>query len=116
MDFEKQPAAPMVAPNDRRAHPRLPLQVQVELRKEGSDVPFRLQTSDLSAGGCYIQLMMTMPVGTWLRVTLWLGDSPVRARARVVTRHPQYGNGVMFVEFQGNGKQTLESYLDAMSV
>ena len=117
MNFEKQPiSTPMVVPQDRRAHPRLALQVQVELRKQGEDVPLRLETTDLSKGGCYIQMMMTLPVGTNLNRTLWMDDSPVRVRARVVTCHPQFGNGIMFLEFQGNGKALLERYLDAMNV
>lgn len=106
----------MAAPRDRRAHPRLEVQVQIELRKEGSDVPFRLQTADLSKGGCYVQMMMTLPVGTMVKGTLWLNDSPVRVRARVVTSHPQFGNGIMFTGFEGNGKQVLERYLDAISI
>ena len=106
----------MAPPRDRRAYPRLELQVQIELREEGSDVPLRLQTTDLSKGGCYVQMMMTLAVGTWVRATLWLDDSPVRVRARVVTSHPQFGNGLMFTEFEGSGKQLLERYLDAMSV
>ena len=105
-----------MVPRDRRAHPRLEVQVQVELRKEGSDVPYRLQTADLSKGGCYVQMMMTMPVGTRLKATLWLDDVPVRVRAQVVTSHPQFGNGVMFTEFEGTGKQVLERYLDGISV
>jgi c-di-GMP-binding flagellar brake protein YcgR len=117
MNFEKQPtSSPMVVPQDRRAHPRITLQVQVELRKQGEDVPFRLETTDLSKGGCYIQMMMTMPVSTNVNMTLWINDSPVRVRARVVTCHPQFGNGIMFLEFQGDGKQLLERYLDAMDV
>ena len=105
----------MIVPHDRRAHPRLPLQIQIELRKEGEDVPFRLVTTDLSKGGCYIQMMMTLAVGTSLNMTLWLNDSAVRVKARVVTCHPQFGNGLMFVEFQGDGKELLSRYLDAMS-
>ena len=42
---------------DRRQHPRYTVQVQIELRQEGSDVPMRLETTDLSRGGCYIQLI-----------------------------------------------------------
>jgi c-di-GMP-binding flagellar brake protein YcgR len=117
MNFEKQPtSSPMVVPQDRRAHPRITLQVQLELRKQGEDVPFRLETTDLSKGGCYIQMMMTMPVGTNVNMTLWINDSPVRVRARVVTSHPQFGNGIQFLEFQDNGKQLLERYLDAVTI
>jgi hypothetical protein len=116
MGFQKQLSSATAAPQNRRAHPRLEVQVQIELRQEGSDVPYRLQTSDLSRGGCYVQMMMTLPIGTRLKGTLWLDDSPVRVRAQVVTSHPQFGNGVMFTEFEGSGKQLLERYLDAMSV
>jgi len=99
---------------ERRRYPRHSVQVQIELRQEGSEVPLRMETSDLSRGGCYIQLMMPLPVATYVNATLWIGDSPVRVRGRVVTRHPQFGNGIMFLEFQGNGEQLLARYLDAI--
>ena len=101
---------------ERRQHPRYSVQVQIELHAEGTDVPLRLETTDLSLGGCYVQLMMTLPLATLLRATLWLGDTPVRVRGRVVTRHPQFGNGIMFIEFEGDGAQRLSRYLAAITV
>jgi len=101
-------------PAERRRFPRHSVQVQIELHQEGSDVPLRMETTDLSRGGCYIQLMMTLAVGTYVDATLWIDDSPIRVRGRVVTRHPQFGNGIMFLEFQGNGEQLLARYLDAI--
>jgi c-di-GMP-binding flagellar brake protein YcgR len=111
---DKQPHNPSPVPADRREHPRYSAQVQMELREEGSDIPLRLQTTDLSRGGCYIQLIMTLPLGTLVRATLWLDDAPVRIRGRVVTRHPQFGNGIMFLEFEGDGAKLLTRYLDAI--
>ncbi|HVM91883.1 MAG TPA: PilZ domain-containing protein [Terriglobales bacterium] len=117
MDYAKQEfSSPLAPPRERRAHPRLALQVQIELREEGQDVPYRLETSDLSQGGCYIQTMMPISEGTYLNLTLWVNDAAVRVRGKVVTRHPQFGNGIMFLEFQGDGKRLLERYLDAMAV
>jgi hypothetical protein len=113
--LDKQPPSPQAPLPDRRRYRRYSVQVQIELRPEDSDVPLRLETTDLSRGGCYIQLMMTVPVGTHVGATLWLGDSPVRVRGRVVTRHPQFGNGIMFLEFEGQGEQILARYLDAIS-
>ena len=101
---------------ERRQFQRYTVQVQIELREEGSDVPLRMETTDLSRGGCYIQLMMTLPIGAYVGITLWLDDCPVHIRGRVVTRHPQFGNGIMFLEFQGNGEQLLARYLDAITV
>ncbi len=105
-------AAPLQS--ERRRFPRHTVQVQIELHEEGSDVPLRTETSDLSRGGCYVQLMTTFPVGTYVNATLWLDDSAVRFRGRVVTRHPQFGNGIMFLEFQGKGEQLLARYIDAI--
>lgn len=99
---------------DRRRYPRYSVQVQVELHPDGSDIPLRLETTDLSRGGCYVQMMMTLPLATYVNATLWLGDS--RVRGRVVTRHPQFGNGIMFLEFEANGEQILARYLDAINL
>jgi len=100
---------------DRRRYPRYTAQVQIEIRAEGTDVPMRLETTDLSRGGCYIQLMMPLSVGLRLQATLWLDGCPVALRGLVVTRHPQFGNGIMFVEFEGQGEALLSQYLGAIA-
>ena len=100
---------------DRRQHPRYTVQVPIEIRQEDSDLPMRLETTDLSRGGCYIQLISALPLGARLQVTLWLGGYPVIIQGRVVTRHPQFGNGIMFLEFEGEGDQLLNRYLEAIS-
>jgi hypothetical protein len=112
---DHQTSAPSLTHPERRHHPRYTTQVQIEIHQEGSGVPLRMETTDLSRGGCYVQLMMTMPIGTYLNVTLWLAGYPVHIRGRVVTRHPQFGNGIMFLEFQGKEEQTLASYLETLS-
>jgi len=113
--LDKQPVGAVAPPQDRRRYPRYSVRVQIELRQEGSDVPLRIETADLSRGGCYVQLMMTLPLATLVTATLWIDDSPVRVRGRVVTRHPQFGNGILFLEFEGNGEQILARYLDTIT-
>jgi c-di-GMP-binding flagellar brake protein YcgR len=112
---DHQLAIPPLCHPERRHHPRYSAQVQIEIRQDGIDVPIRMQTTDLSRGGCYVQLMMTMPIGAYLNITLWLDGYPVRIRGRIVTRHPQFGNGIMFLEFQGNDERLLNRYLAALT-
>jgi hypothetical protein len=112
---DAQPTTAASTEPDRRRHPRYTVQVQIELRQDGSDVPMRLVTTDLSRGGCYIQMLMQLSVGVRLRATLWLDGCPIVIRGLVVTRHPQFGNGIMFVEFEGQGEQTLTRYLGAIT-
>ena len=100
---------------DRRHYPRHTVNVQIEIHLDDSDVPMRLETSDLSRGGCYVQLMMPLPVGIRLWATLWLNDSPLVARGLVVTRHPQFGNGIMFTDFKADGDKLLRQYLEGIA-
>ena len=62
-----RPATVALTECDRRLHPRYTVQVQIELRLEGNDAPMRLDTTDLSRAGCYIELMMPLSVGTHLQ-------------------------------------------------
>ncbi|MFZ3341883.1 MAG: PilZ domain-containing protein [Terriglobales bacterium] len=101
---------------DRRSHPRFSAKVQLELRREGEDVPMRTETADLSQGGCYVQLSLTLALGTYVQGKLWIEDRPVKFRGRVVTSHPQFGNGIMFLQFEDNGEQILANFLDAQAV
>ena len=111
---DAQPTIPAAIEHDRRLHPRHALQIQIELRDEGADGPMRLETTDLSRGGCYVQLLMPLLVGTRVRGTLWLDGHSLVIHGRVVTRHPQFGNGIKFVEFEGQSEQLLKRYLDAI--
>jgi len=112
---DAQPSFPVLTERDRRVHPRYTVQVQIELHVEGSDVPMRIETTDLSRGGCYIQLMMPLPVGGRVHAKLWLDGYPIVVRGRVVTRHPEFGNGIMFLEFEGEGEHLLKRYLEAVA-
>ncbi len=113
-DAESSAASAFSKP-DRRHYPRYTVQVQVEIHPEGSDVPVRLVTTDLSRGGCYVEMLVQFPIGVRVRATLWLNDHPIVVHGLVVTRHPQFGNGIMFVEFEGQAEQLLRRYLDAIT-
>ncbi len=105
----------VAAPPDRRTDPRHSIQVQIELREDGSDVPMRMSTTDLSRGGCYVESILPLPIGTYVTAKLWLNDCSARTRGRVVTLHPQFGNGIKFLEYEGDAKKVLAQYLDAIN-
>lgn len=111
---DTQPSTTVAIEPDRRHHPRYSVQVQIEIHQDGSDVPLHLETTDLSRGGCYVQLTIPLAVGIRLQATLWIDGCPIAVRGLVVTRHPQFGNGIMFVEFEGQGEQVLSRYLAAI--
>ena len=111
---EPQPSTPFTLDHERRHFPRYSVHVQIAVNLDGSNFPMRLETTDLSRGGCYIQLLMDLPLGAQIHATLWLDDVPIFVRGRIVTRHPQFGNGIMFLDFEGEGEQLLKRYLEAI--
>jgi len=97
---------------ERRESPRLKLRVPIEIDMEGSAAPIRGATSDLSAGGCYIETMFPFAVGTGLDLKLQL-DSTLLIAATVVTHDPQVGNGIRFDKMLPEDREELEKYLKA---
>jgi c-di-GMP-binding flagellar brake protein YcgR len=112
---DQQPSASSLPYPERRRYPRYTVHVQIELRQEGNDIPMRLETTDLSRSGCYVQLLIPLSVGIKVQAILWLDGCTVIIRGRVITRHPQFGNGIMFLEFEGNAEQQLSRYLEAIT-
>jgi hypothetical protein len=109
-----QPATTALAKPERRLHPRYTVQVQIEIHQQTTRIPLRCVTTDLSRGGCYVQLVTQFPLGVHVRATLWLDGFPIVIRGLIVTRHPQFGNGIMFLEFEGDAEQLLTRYLKAI--
>jgi hypothetical protein len=85
--------------------------VQVELHPEGITTPLRTATSETSLGGCYVETMFTLAVGTILKMTLWLGDERVITVGRVATCFPQVGNGIEFTGMNTGDQEKLERFL-----
>jgi len=110
--FQVQMVHPEVIRAERRRFRRLKASVQAELRVEGKDIPIRTETSDLSEGGCYIEMPITIESGARLHVVLWLDQERVGMEARVVTCHPQFGNGIEFTAMPADCRDKLRRYLD----
>lgn len=98
-------------PAEKRRHPRCKVAVQVELHLHGVSTPLRTATSETSLGGCYVEAMFTLGVGTLLGMTLWLGDEKVTTDCRVATCFPQVGNGIEFTGMAEEDRKKLEQYL-----
>ena len=99
---------------DRRQHRRKRATVPIELRCEGVTSLMRIETSDLSIGGCYVETMFPQPVASRLRITLGLGDTRVQAAAVVVTCTPQFGSGIEFINMSDSHREALSRWLEAL--
>jgi c-di-GMP-binding flagellar brake protein YcgR len=100
-------------PGDRRRYPRVKAEIPVELLPSGTTAPMRTVTEEISLCGCYIASMFTMNVGTTLEIVFSLQDERIRASAVVVTRFPNIGNGIDFIDMDPNDRMKLHNYIEA---
>jgi c-di-GMP-binding flagellar brake protein YcgR len=98
------------ANQERRKHQRFKIKAPIEFHPEGSRT-LRSATADLSLGGCYLEMMFTFPIGTVLEVSLQVGHI-VHAKAIVVSRELQVGNGIQFIDMAPTDQDTIRNYVD----
>lgn len=100
---------------DRRRYPRHSVQVPIELQIEDCATILWAETADLSRNGCYIRLRNPLPIALRVHVTLWLDAAPIQIEGRIVTRHPEFGNGIMFLKITEHDEKALACYLESVT-
>jgi hypothetical protein len=110
---ENAGAAEISASNRRRYH-RHKISLPIEVRDERVKAPTRINATDVSGNGCYIETMMPMQVGTVLRIDMWLDADHITATGVVRTCDPGVGNGIEFTGLPADAKGRLQKYLDAI--
>jgi hypothetical protein len=99
---------------DRRASPRLKCTNSVEVYPTGAKAPVRSRTSDLSLGGCFLEMPNPLPKGTKIRIALWVKEFKLWTNAEVVTSTPGFGIGVKFTEMTEQDSIQLKQFLESM--
>jgi len=82
---------------------------------EQDDPPVKCQLTDLSMGGCYLEIPSPFPVST--RVTLSMRAATLELRAEGVVRvmHPDHGMGVEFTQATSQHREGLEKFLAVLT-
>ena len=97
---------------DRRKHPRYPVHGGgAELRQQGVDSRIWARLTDISLGGCYLEIMSPLPVLTYINLALTLEEQRLQAKGQVVVSHPNFGMGVQYIELGPADRRMLESWL-----
>jgi c-di-GMP-binding flagellar brake protein YcgR len=89
---------------------KVAVEVRLHVEKQATP-PLRAQTADISLGGCYVEMMFTLEVGTKVYLTIFLSDSKVNVEGVVVTRDMQVGNGVQFTAMATEDNAKLRHFL-----
>jgi hypothetical protein len=99
--------------NEKREHPRVMVRVPMEIRVGEGESPLRGVTADLSLGGCYVETLFPLAIGTTLELTLQV-DGTLLVLAEVATCDPQVGNGIQFTKMLPEDREELRAFLDAL--
>ena len=101
--------------SERRRHQRYAWGANAQIRKKGIPVNTPCKVSDISLGGCYVELMMPFPEGTPLELDLFWNSRRISLDARVATSHPAIGMGVSFLGFSEDQYRLLQQLIEELS-
>jgi ActR/RegA family two-component response regulator len=82
---------------------------------EQDDPPIRCQLTDLSLGGCYLEISSPFPVSSRVMLSMRAGGVEVRAQGLVRVMHPDKGMGVAFTQATPEHRAALEKFLGVLS-
>ena len=102
-------AAAKAFEQERRRNPRFKCEGNMELKTEGSTIRTWATFTDLSATGCYVEMMTTFPVGTKMDLQLGMNGFLVNGRAIVRATYPFLGMGIEFTDLSQNAQHQLNS-------
>lgn len=89
---------------DRRRDERVPCQLGATVNSAGTSTPNHCSLSDLSEGGCYVEMPTPLPGHADVEIMVRTTDRKFKIRGEVLSSHPGFGMGVRFV-FQDTGER-----------
>jgi CheY-like chemotaxis protein len=83
-------------PNNRRTQARYSCRLSAEVYRTGTSVPTHCCLTDLSAGGCYLEVPLPFPRTAEVEIVVRTHELKLRVRGTVQAAHPGYGMGIAF--------------------
>ena len=102
------------SPSNRRRFHRHKISIPIEIRQGQLKPPLRVNATDVSGNGCYVEMMVALPVGSQMRVEFWMDTERVNTAAVARTCDPGVGNGIEFTGLDPEAKARVQAYLDAI--
>jgi len=91
-----QPSSEEHSADNRRTQTRYACRLGAEVYRTGTGVPNHCCLTDLSSGGCYLEVSLPFPVGASVEILVRTREMKLRLRGAVQASHPGYGMGVAF--------------------
>jgi c-di-GMP-binding flagellar brake protein YcgR len=82
---------------------------------EKDDPPVQCKLTDLSVGGCYLEIASPFPVPTRVILSMKSGDVQVQAEGVVRVMHPERGMGVEFTQSTSQQREHVEKFIQLLA-
>jgi len=103
-------------PSNRRGQIRYACRLGAEVYQTGSPVRHYCHLSDLSPGGCYLEMPSAFAAGLTVEIVVRTHEMKLRLSGEVKASHPSYGMGVLFhlnTKDERHGVQQLINFVAA---
>ena len=97
--------------SERRRSARYQFIADAEITEITSNKRLGARSSDLSMGGCFLDMLNPPPEGTEIQVTVRHSSASFTARGRVVFVFPNVGMGVVFTNVEEDQLAVLRKWL-----
>jgi len=97
---------------NRRGQDRYACRLGAEVFKAGSQVRNYCHLSDLSPGGCFLEMPLVFPQGSAVEITVRTHELKLRLSGQVKASHPGYGMGISFTLNTPEEKSGVQQLID----
>jgi PilZ domain len=96
---------------ERRQYSRRACRIDAQVAIAGNSVRLPAQVTDISLGGCYIEMLAPLPVDTMLDLTLNPGDTTMHAKGKVRSSQTGFGMGISFTGLSPEDFEKLRKFV-----
>ena len=101
--------------SERRSNQRFKCEGSAEFRTEGSDIRTWATITDLSHGGCYVEMQATSPRDTPVDMVLVINGVRAHVKGIVRVSYPFLGMGIAFTEVTSENRVRLDDILKRLA-
>lgn len=98
---------------ERRQHRRVQCKLGAELHIEGAEGLVRAEVTNLSFGGCFVEMSALPEEKSRLKLIVWVNDSKLAVKGIVVNRRPGFGISVKFTEMSEEAQEQLRRFVQS---
>ena len=102
------------SPGNRREQARHACRLGADVYRMGVAVPNRCSLTDISAGGCYVEMPSPFPSGTRVEIIVRTQNLKLRTQGVVQSVHPGFGMGVQLSLTTSEDREQVQSLIQLL--